>query len=122
MVTVIPFLVFLRCNMNAYFENNQDFNSSSRIIEAYFNDSIIHTRSTRRVCDLLGSLLAVILSALTSTKAKCIFKALSVTVCLIGFVGIIGAMEHGTIGLGVGFLIGMLLVGVEFLCLRQRQR
>ena len=122
MLTTVPFLVITRCKMNAYFEKNQDFNSNNRIIEAYFTESISRTRSARRVCDLLVSMLTAILSALTSTKARCIFKALSVSVCLIGFVGIIGAMEQGTIGLGAGFLIGMLLVGFEFLCLRHRQQ
>ena len=108
--------------MNAYFDKNDCFNSNSRIIEAYFTETARRQSTADRVVKTLLSVLAVILSALTSARARCIFKVLSVAVCFVGFVGIIGAMEQGTIGLGAGFLIGMLLIGVEFICLRSRQK
>ena len=108
--------------MNAYFESNVDFNSNSRIIEAYFEESVRRQSSAKRVGDLLFGLLTAILSTLTCTKAKCIFKAVSVAVTLCGFVGIIGAMEHGSLGLGAGFLMGMGLVAIEYACLRRRQQ
>ncbi len=108
--------------MNAYFENNDNFNSNNRIMEAYFRETAIKPRATCKIGKLLFYDLAELLMILTCDKAKSIAKALSVAVCLIGFVGIIGAMEQGTLGLGAGFLIGMLLVGVEFLCLRHRQQ
>ena len=108
--------------MNAYFENNNGYNSNSRIIEAYFGETLSQQRMHRRGAELLLSMLAALLSALTSAKARSILKALSVAVCLVGFVGIIGAMEQGTLGLGAGFLIGMLLVGIEYLCLRRRHQ
>ena len=37
------------------------------------------------------------------------------------FFGIIGAMERGVIGLGLGFLIGLAMIGIEVLCLRPQR-
>ena len=106
--------------MNAYFDNNRDFNSNSRIIEAYFTETVRRPSAAWKASKALLSMLEALLATLTCAKAKCIFKALSVAVCLIGFVGIIGAMEQGTLGLGAGLLMGMLFVGIEYLCLRRR--
>ena len=108
--------------MNAYFEKNSSFNSNSRIIEAYFGESVRRSGRAQRVIEILLSMLSAMLSALVSTRAKCIYKALSVAITLVGFVGIIGAMENGTLGLGMGIFIGMLLIGVEYLCLRRPQQ
>ena len=40
----------------------------------------------------------------------------------IGMIGIFGAVECGSLGIGAGFLLGMLLVAVEYLCLRTQRR
>ena len=106
--------------MNAYFDRNNEFNSNRRIIEAYFTESVRQPSAAWKASKALLSMLEALLALFTCAKAKCIFKALSVAACLVGFIGIIGAMEQGTLGLGIGFLAGMALVGIEFLCLRRR--
>ena len=107
--------------MNAYFENNGSFNSNKRIIEACFTEAAKPVGLTRRIGELLLSMPIAFFSAITSAKTKSFLKLFSVAASLCGFVGVIGAMERGTLGLGAGLLIGMLLVAIEFLCLRRHQ-
>ena len=107
--------------MNAYFENNGSFDSNSRIIEAYFSETVKPVSRARRMGESLISLLSALITCLTSAKTRSIAKAVSVALSLVGFVGIIGAMEHGTLSIGMGLLIGVGLLGIEYLCLRKRQ-
>ena len=46
-------------------------------------------------------------------------KVVTVALCLVGLIGIIGGMESGALSLPLGLLFGLLLVGAEFLCLRK---
>lgn len=108
--------------MNAYFDKNECFDSNKGIIEAYFGESVKSTGAWDRMLELVSHWVAILLSVLTSDLCRRITKALSVAVCLVCFVGIIGAMERGTLGLGSGVCIGLLLLCIEVLCLRPRYR
>ncbi len=109
--------------MNTYFENRSSITSNKRIIEAYFEESVKPAGALSKKLDALLSLLAALLQVLTSTTACRLLKTIGVALSLVGFIGVIGAMECGKLGLGAGFLIGALLLGVEYLCLRtKRQR
>ncbi|MBR3893631.1 MAG: hypothetical protein IKJ35_00635 [Clostridia bacterium] len=108
--------------MNTYFDQNEGFNSNKRIFEAYYQEARKPAGKLQRALDALLSSLSSL--AKTETRAKVIrlAKACGVAVSLIGFVGVIGAMERGTLGLGSGLLIGALLIGAEYLCLRGRRQ
>ncbi len=105
--------------MNRYMEHSTDFNSNKRIIEAYFGASEARPSLTLRTRKCLLAILSAIISALTCERAKTLMCPISLSLCLFGFVGVIGAMERGTIGLGLGLLIGLCLIGLEYLCLRR---
>ena len=104
--------------MNKYFDKNDMFNSNSRIYEGYFADVTNTKNSWKRISDFLF----LILRFLSGQTVIRTVKTVAIALSLIGFVGIIGAMENGTLGLGAGLLIGTLLLAIEYLCLRGRHR
>jgi hypothetical protein len=108
--------------MNTTFEQNSNFNSKSRIYEGYFEESASRAGNIRRGLESFLYIIASILTAMTSAKAIALFKVIGVAGALVGFVGIIGAVEQGTLGMGAGLLLGTLLVGIEYLCLRPKRR
>ena len=83
--------------MNTTFEQKRNFNSNSRIFEGYFEETVSSAGSFRRGLDSFLYIIAAILTALTSAKAIALFKVIGVASALVGFVGIIGAMETGAI-------------------------
>ena len=122
MLVRFPFLVLRRLIMNTTFEQNSNFNSKSRIYEGYFEESASRAGSIRRGLESFLYISASILTAMTSAKAIALFKVIGMAGTLVGFVGIIGAVEQGTLGMGAGFWLGTLLVGIEYLCLRSKRR
>ena len=94
------------------------FNSNRRIYEGYFADVTNTKNSWKRISDFLF----LILRFLSGQTVIRTVKTVAIALSLIGFVGIIGAMENGTLGLGAGLLIGTLLLAIEYLCLRGRHR
>ena len=108
--------------MNAYFEEKEVFNSNSRIFEGYFTETEAHTGRLQRAADKLFSRVSVFARALTDSRVCRLIKAITVALSLIGFVGVIGAMERGGLGIGAGLLVGATLVALEYLCLRGRRQ
>ena len=104
--------------MNTYFEKNGSFNSNNRIFEACYYETAKSAGKAQRALELLLSWIRALLKILTVAKVRRIARVFTVAVSLVGFIGVIGAMDHGSIGLGTGLLIGALLLGVEYLCLR----
>ena len=104
--------------MNTYFQQDGEFNSNKRIIDAYLAEQPVSTGAWRGRLEQLLFVLLSIVRVLTCAKARRICKALSLAVCLVAFVGVIGAMEHGTLSFGAGILIGLVIIAAEALCLR----
>ena len=107
--------------MNTTFDKNINFDSKSRIFETCFEEAKKLAKQIFRGVDSFLCIIIALLNALTSAKTVAIFKLLGVAGALIGFVGIIGAVEQGTLTLGTAFLIGAILIGIEYLCLRPRR-
>lgn len=108
--------------MNRYFEKNDIFSSNSRIFEGYFDDVTAQKSGLEKWLEKLSCVLLSILVFLSSSTLVKTVKCLGVAGALVGFVGIIGAMEQGTLGLGTGLCIGGALLLVEYLCLRGSHR
>ena len=104
--------------MNKVFANEQYIISNKRIIEAYFTEAEIAPNALRKVLDRICALLVSILSVLTSARAVALFKTAAVVGCLIGFVGLIGAMERGSLSLLGGLLLSVPVIGIEYLTLK----
>ena len=108
--------------MNKYFETNDRFNSNKRIFDAYYEETARRIGGIRGALDSVLYLLSVILSAILCERARRITKALVICTCFIGFIGVIGAIDHGSISLGAGLLIALALLAIEFLCLKKSAR
>lgn len=104
--------------MNRYYMNDEQFNSNKRIFEAYFTEVKTEPSCAQKALESLLYILSGILCALTSENAKRILKVTAIAACLFGFVGIIGAMERGTLSMLGGLSIASLLLGIEYLSLK----
>ncbi|MBQ9806554.1 MAG: hypothetical protein IJW49_08635 [Clostridia bacterium] len=104
--------------MNRYFDNNRDFDSNSRIFNAYYN-AVPQTEQQRT--PLLTSLRAKLSAALRSNAARRVLRVVKPIVfsaALLGILGIAAAIEAGSLGLGSGIAVSAILLGIEYLCLR----
>ena len=107
--------------MNAYFDKNSKIISNNRIIEAYFAESAKSPSRLEKAWDFIVTLFLSLLQALTSAKARRIARVAGVALSLVALAGVVGAIESGALALWAGLLIGLALVGVEYLCLRPRR-
>ena len=108
--------------MNRYFDNNGLYSSNNRIFEGYFNDVTAQKTKLEKWLEKLSRVLFSILVFLSSATFVKALKCVGVAGALVGFVGIIGAMEQGTLGLGLGLCIGAALLLIEYLCIRGSHR
>lgn len=108
--------------MNTAFEKNGNFNSNNRIFEGYFEEPAKTFGTIRRGLDSFLYIIVSVITALSSAKAIALYKVFGVACSLVGFIGVIGAVERGSLGFGAGLLIGAVLIGVEYLCLRSKRR
>ena len=105
--------------MNKYFETSDQYISNKRIIEAYFTEAEQTASPLKKGYDVLLSFLLSIIAIMTSTAAKRVYLLSSVAVCIIGFFGLVGAVEHGSISMLTALLVGIALLGLEVLCLKR---
>ena len=104
--------------MNRYFDKADNFNSNSRIFKAYYTET---AQSIKPVYDPRESLLSRLLEKLTSKKiarALRIAKPIVFTAGLLSILSVAGAVESGSLGIGTGCLLSVLILGIEYLVLR----
>ncbi len=104
--------------MNKTFANEQHIISNKRIIEAYFTEAEITPSNLKKLLERACAILATILSVLTSARAIALLKTFVVVGCFIGFIGLIGAMERGSVSLLGGLLLSLPILGLEYLTLK----
>ena len=106
--------------MNKYYDNNDQYISNKRIFEAYFTEikrePSAFQKALRGALCLLASLAALIVAG----KERGTFKAVSLALCLLGMIGLIGAMESGSISMLGGIGIALILLAIEYFCLAAR--
>ncbi len=107
--------------MNAYFEKNKSFNSNRRIFKAYYEETAPRANAAQKALEMLLGLLSALLRVLGRIASSSLVKVVAFTLCFVGFVGVIGAMEYGSLGIGTGLLIGAGLLALEFLLLRSKR-
>ncbi len=105
--------------MNISYQNNERVYSNNDIFKDYFNIGVRHSKM-RKAADAMLAALSLILTFLTAARTVAVARAIGFGFCLVGFVGIIGAMEAGTISLGLGLVLGAVILGIELLCLRRQ--
>ena len=105
--------------MNISYQNEGRIYSNNDIFAEYFNAGARPSKM-RKAADALLAALSIILAFLTSARTRVVVRALGFGLCLVGFVGVIGAMETGAISLGFGLILGGAILGIELLCLRRQ--
>lgn len=107
--------------MNRYFDKENAFDSNSRIFNAYYINSEKAKSSTSSPLSAACAKLADVRVSKLYKRIMRIAKPVAFSLALVGIVGVAGAIEAGTLGLGTGIAVSLALLGIEFLCLR-RQR
>jgi hypothetical protein len=107
--------------MNKYFDNRDEYISNKRIFEAYFTENKKVESPLKKWFDSFLFMLSCMITALTSARAKSIYRVFTIALCMICFIGTVGAVERGTLSMGVALLIGLALVGIEILCLKKHR-
>lgn len=105
--------------MNISYQNNERIYSNNDILGDYFNVGTRYSKM-RKAADAMLAALSLILTFLTATRTRVIARAIGFGLCLVGFVGVIGAMETGAISLAFGLILGAAILGIELLCLRRQ--
>lgn len=105
--------------MNISYQNNGQVFSNNDIFADYFNAGARPSKM-RKAADAMLAALSLILAFLCAARTRVVARAIGFGFCLVGFIGIIGAMETGAIGLGFGLILGAVLLGIEVLCLRRQ--
>lgn len=105
--------------MNVPYQNNSGVYSNNDIFADYFQVGT-KTSKMRKAADALLAALSCILTFLTAARTRTLARAFGFGLCLVGFVGLIGAMEVGSVSLGLGLVLGAALLGIELLCLRRQ--
>ena len=105
--------------MNISYQNNGRVYSNNDIFTDYFNVGARPSKM-RKAADTVLAALSLILAFLCAARTRAVARTVGFGLCLISFVGIIGAMETGAISLGFGLVLGAALLGIEVLCLRRQ--
>ena len=71
-----------------------------------------------RMFAALGTLLALLLTALSKPAVRRVLRYVGVALCFFCFLGLVGGIEQGMISAGLGVVSGLLLIFVEIFCLR----
>ena len=105
--------------MNISYQNSRRIYSNNDIFADYFNVGARHSKM-RKAADAMLAALSLILAFLTAARTRVAVRAIGFGLCLVGFIGIIGAMETGAISLGFGLILGGAILSIELLCLRRQ--
>ena len=104
--------------MNTFYDKNRQSNSNSRIFQAYYGESAKAPSRRRMGVERLLAWLFSLYQTLVESRVCRIARVLTFSVGLIAILGVVGAMERGTLGLGLGLTVSLILIGIEYLCLR----
>lgn len=108
--------------MNAYYEKKANFSSNkdtnsrfSNVAESAFEKS--EESLAQWICRLRAQS-----ERLPKTRIVALLRTVVLSALLIGFLGILGAVEHGSLTMLEGALIGAVLVVGEYLVLRPNKK
>lgn len=108
--------------MNAYYNKNEQFISNNRTYTEYFTESAKSVSKWLTLPEILLSILFSLLRFLSGARVRNIVRVCAVAVSLVGFIGVLGAVERGTLSLLGGVLLGGILLGIEYLALRPSKK
>ena len=69
-----------------------------------------------RVVDSFIDLICAIVAFFSSETVICIVRVISAVACFIGFIGIVGGVDAGSLSIGRGIIFSLFLLFVEIIC------
>lgn len=107
--------------MNTYYQQNSHISSNNDIFEEYFFGGARPVPAWKKAADRVLAILSAIILFLCNARVRTVVRVGAFALSLVGLIGVIGAVEHGTLSLGLGLLLGALLVALEVTCLCRRR-
>ena len=95
--------------MNRYYDIKENRKSNCTYIGKFEteNDSI---------ADSFIAFFSALIALFASEGFRTVLRVVSTVICFIGFVGIIGGVESGAMGIGTGIIFSAFLVFLEIVC------
>ncbi len=107
--------------MNRSYTENEHFNSNCGIYESFYTEIAEPALAGQNRVDALLCKLLALWQILTGTTARRIARVTVFALCMIGTIGVVGAMELGRISLTAGLLLTVALLSVQCLCFKRKK-
>jgi hypothetical protein len=117
----IPFSILRGAIMNRSYTENKQFSSDCGIYEAFYTEVAEPALAGEKRLEAFLSYLLAIWQILTGATARRLAKVTVFTLCLVGTVGVVGAMELGRISLSSGLLLSAVMFAVQCLCFMRKK-
>ena len=107
--------------MNTYYQQNSRISSNNDIFEEYFFGGARPASAWKKAADRVLAILSAIILFFCSARVRTVVRVGAVALSLVALIGVIGAVEHGTLSMGFGLALGLALIVLEVSCLRRRR-
>ncbi len=97
--------------MNKVYSNNE-YESNCRFVKI----------DDRKDDSAMLNALSELICHLGSARVLNIIKVILTLACFVGFIGVMGGVENGSISLGLGVVISAFMIFVEILCFAPKKR
>ena len=95
--------------MNKYYDMNESRKSNCTYIGNFETEN-------DNIADSFVAILCAVLGFFRSEGFRTVLKVVSTLLCFIGFVGVIGGVEAGSMTVGTGIILAVFMIFIEILC------
>lgn len=100
--------------MNKYYEIEKSRKSNCSYIGKIESENDV-------AVDSLVGFICTLIAFFTSEKVLTVVRVISTLACFVGFIGILGSVDAGTMSLGGGILLSLFMVFIEIVCFIPRK-
>ena len=95
--------------MNKYYDMNESRKSNCTYIGNFETEN-------DNIADGFIAMICAILGLFRSEGFRAVLKVASTLICFIGFIGVIGGVESGSLSVGNGIILAVFMIFIEILC------
>ena len=95
--------------MNRYYDFENERKSNCSYIGKFESEN-------DTIADSFIALICAVIGLFKSEGFRTVLRVIFAVVCFVGFIGIIGGVESGTMGIGLAIVLAALMVFIEILC------
>ena len=111
-ITTDPNMEKWRFKMNRYYDINENKKSNC----TYLGSVDRFETENDGIVDSVIAFFAALVDLLRSEGFRTVLRVISTVACFVGFIGIIGSVESGSMTLGSGILFSVFMIFVEIIC------